>query len=285
MAQDDDGARTLRKKRLSDDETRSRMLEMGHELVAGSGLTVSLEHLSFEEVIQRSLVSRSAVYRLWPNKELYFNDLLLELAGSTNPSQAAYDRGTVDLAVQITAENLDKLATAEGRRALVVELCRRGSQQNFTALYGSAEWQTYVALTATLVSLPDGRLQTAMQQALHRSELGFIDRMTVFYESMLFLVGYRVQPGIPEGARVLTTLGGAVVEGLALNSIVVPKVADTRFVADPFAVGTAQEWTIPSIGYTSLVLGISEPDPEFTLERLESAGQLLQQIRMNESEN
>ena len=278
MSRNDEAARTLRKKRLSDDETRARMLETGQELVAGAGLTVSLEHLSFEEVIQRALVSRSAVYRLWPYKELYFSDLLLELAGSTNPSQAAYDKGTVELAVKIAIDNLEKLESPEGRRGLVVELCRQGSQQNFSALYGGTEWQTYVALTATLVSLPDGSLQTAMQQALNRSELGFIERMTSFYQVMLSLVGYRVQTQIPDGPRVLTTLGGAVVEGLALNSIVVPQVADTRFVADPFGVGEAREWTIPSVGYTSLVLGITEPDPEYTTDRLRGAEALLRQM-------
>lgn len=270
-----EGARMLRKKRLSDDETRERMLEAGKELVASSGLTVSLEHLSFEEVIQHALVSRSAVYRLWPFKELYFNELLLELAGTTNPSQAAYDQGTVDLATRVALENLDKLGTPEGRRSLMIELCRQGSQQNFKAIYGAAEWQTYVALTATLVSLPDGQLQTAMQMALHKSEVGFVDRMTSFYEVMMALLGYRVKPAIPNGPRTLTTLGGAIVEGLSLNAVTMPSVADSRFTADPFSAGEEREWTIPSLGFTSLVLGISEPDPDYSPDRIELARQML----------
>lgn len=271
--------RTLRKRRISDDETRQQMIEAGRDLVAASGLTVSLEHLSFELVIQEARVSRSAVYRLWPYKEDYFSDLLLELAGITHPATAAYDQGTVELAVRTAIENIELIDTAEGRHQLLIELCRLGAEQNFRSLHGSPDWQTYVALTATLVGLDDGRLQTGMQQALHSSETVFIGRMSSFYEQMAAILGFRVRDDVPEGFKTLATLGGAIVEGLALEAVIVPDIADRRFKAKPFGADEAREWTLPSIGYASVLMGIVEPNPTYTDEDAARAKGLLMDMR------
>jgi AcrR family transcriptional regulator len=51
-------------------------------MVHRDGLTVSLDHISLEEVIRDADVSRSAVYRRWPYKDLFFSDLVKELARS-----------------------------------------------------------------------------------------------------------------------------------------------------------------------------------------------------------
>ena len=62
------------------------MLHTATGLIDASGLTVSLDHISFEEVIQQAGVSRSAAYRRWPYKDLFFSDLLKELAQATRPA-------------------------------------------------------------------------------------------------------------------------------------------------------------------------------------------------------
>jgi AcrR family transcriptional regulator len=53
------------------------MLDAAGAMIGRTGLTVSLEHLSFEDVIHQAGVARSAVYRRWPYKDLFFSDLLL----------------------------------------------------------------------------------------------------------------------------------------------------------------------------------------------------------------
>ena len=58
--------------RLSDDETGQRMLAAAVAMVHRTGLTVSLDHISFEDVIRDADVSRSAVYRRWPYKDLFY---------------------------------------------------------------------------------------------------------------------------------------------------------------------------------------------------------------------
>jgi AcrR family transcriptional regulator len=67
-------------RRLSDHDTEQRMLKAAVAMVNRTGLTVSLDHISFEDVIRDADVSCSAVYRRWPYKDLFFSDLVKELA-------------------------------------------------------------------------------------------------------------------------------------------------------------------------------------------------------------
>ena len=69
-----------RGRRLPDRETERRMLQAAMAMVHRTGLTVSLDHISFEDVIRDADVSRSSVYRRWPYKDLFFSDLVRELA-------------------------------------------------------------------------------------------------------------------------------------------------------------------------------------------------------------
>jgi AcrR family transcriptional regulator len=68
------------------------MLKAAVAMVNRTGLTVSLDHISFEDVIRDADVSRSAVYRRWPYKDLFFSDLVKELAQA--PSLAGDPRAT-----------------------------------------------------------------------------------------------------------------------------------------------------------------------------------------------
>ena len=49
-------------------------------MISSGGLTVSLDHISLEQLIRDADVSRSTVYRRWPHKDLFFSDLVRELA-------------------------------------------------------------------------------------------------------------------------------------------------------------------------------------------------------------
>jgi AcrR family transcriptional regulator len=78
-----------RERRLSDQETERRMLGAALAVVSRTGLTVSLDHLSFEDIIRDADVSRSAVYRRWPYKDLFFSDLVKQLALDAAPGVVA----------------------------------------------------------------------------------------------------------------------------------------------------------------------------------------------------
>src|SRR6478672_2335855 len=75
-----------RNRRLSDQETRDRMLGAAIEMINRTGLTVSLDHIRFEDVIRDADVARSTAYRHWPYKDLFFSDLVKELASRGSPA-------------------------------------------------------------------------------------------------------------------------------------------------------------------------------------------------------
>jgi AcrR family transcriptional regulator len=120
-----------RRPRLSDHETEQRMLHTATALIDGSGLTVSLDHISFEEVIQQAGVSRSAAYRRWPYKDLFFSDLLKELAQAARPAAVSGFEASSAAIREIALAHLDWLETPEGRHDLVLELIRLGALNDF----------------------------------------------------------------------------------------------------------------------------------------------------------
>jgi len=137
-----------RRRRLSDQETRDRMLRTARELVQRTGLTVSLEHISFEDVIRGAGVARSTAYRHWPHKDLFFGDLVKDLARTASP-QILQDE--IELIHQILARHQDHLLTPSQRHRLLLELFRDLTRLDFEAVLHSPDWRTYIALQATCV--------------------------------------------------------------------------------------------------------------------------------------
>src|SRR5580693_309931 len=74
-------AMTARPERVPAEEVKQRMLDAGREMALEAGAALTIEHLRLEEVIQRARVPRSSVYRMWPYREEYTDDLLCYLAG------------------------------------------------------------------------------------------------------------------------------------------------------------------------------------------------------------
>ncbi|MBM7788515.1 TetR/AcrR family transcriptional regulator [Tenggerimyces flavus] len=124
-----------RRRRLSDTETAARMLAAGAKLVGRTGLTVSLEHLSLEDLIHAAGVARSAVYRRWPYKDLFFGDLLRELAASLSlpvELDAAAPQWRTYLALRATVAGLPDDALRSELRKLLAEV----DQEFFAQLPG-----------------------------------------------------------------------------------------------------------------------------------------------------
>lgn len=254
------GRAIRRSARLSDEETARRMLETGVRMVDDHGLNLSSDLLQLEDVIKAADVSRSAVYRRWPTKAHYFADLLRELAGTAQ--SGANDRETARVAVQVALENVDQFRTAPGRKLAVVEMCRVGALQNFLEVAPTREWRTYVALQATLLGLPDHLdLQNDLTAGIRNSEQDLVSRMGALYSALFEVVGYRMRPLPSVGSDTMATLGAAVVRGLAINNITVPEVGEHRFDADPFDTGSVAEWSLPALGFASIILNLVEQDP------------------------
>lgn len=235
------------------------MLQAAVAMVHHGGLTVSLDHISFEDVIRDADVSRSAVYRRWPYKDLFFSDLVRELAKHAAPPAIASDEA--ELIRRIVAQRLDWLETPELRHSLLIELFRQLPLFDFQALYGSAEWRTYIALHATFMSLADGELRNQVQVALAQSEQRRVARVAKAWERGAALVGYRLRPELAATFNTLATLIDATMRGLVIMALSMPELAAQRAKASAFGAAVKDEWSLPAMGIASIALAFLEPDP------------------------
>jgi AcrR family transcriptional regulator len=240
------------------------MLATAVARVHRSGLTVSLDHISLEEVIRDAGVSRSAVYRRWPYKDLFFSDLVKELAKDATPPIVP---GELELIRSVVAGRQDWLNTPELRHGLVVELFRQLALFDFEAVYGSTEWRTYLALHATFLSLADGRLRDEVQAILARSEQNRIALIAAAWERLAGLFGYRLRPELAITYETIATLLTASLRGLVIMALSTPGIAGYRTRARPFGATEAAEWSQPALGMASLAWAALEPDPAVEWDR------------------
>jgi AcrR family transcriptional regulator len=245
------------------------MLQCAAAMVNRDGLTVSLDHISFEDVIRDAGVARSAAYRRWPYKDLFFSDLLKNLARAATPAAVAAESATAEVLRRVALRHVHWLETAELRRQLCVELIRQGALDDFEMIYGSKEWRTYLALHATYLSLADGDLRDEVQRALAQSDQEFITRIATAWASISRLLGYRLRPELDTTFETLGRLLSATMRGLVIMALSTPDVATSRTHAAPFGATTA-EWSLAAMGIASVAGALLEPDPtiEWNNERI-----------------
>src|SRR5215472_10797837 len=159
---------SVRPERVPAEEVRQRMLDAGRELALESGAALTVEHLSLEEIIQRARVPRSSVYRMWPYKDDYIDELLTYLAGpgSWFSDRVVFDPETFAVIERVLSENRHLLATTEGRRALLCEIVRLATVRNYEALTESQAWRLHAALIATLGATRSGEAQLKIAASL-----------------------------------------------------------------------------------------------------------------------
>lgn len=268
------------RRRLKEEDVRREMLKAARELIYELGITVSLEGLSMEDVIHRAAVPRSSVYRLWPYKGDFIDDLLSELAGPSAFGLAGFDQETLDKAGEVVERNLDKLGTAEDRRAVLLEAIRVGAQQNVEALAASYEWHAYTALQVTARSTRDPEARARISTQLERSEAMFISTMSAFYTKVFELLGVRVRS--PYRIEHVAAAGAAVLEGIALRKVLTNTSRDnppdlhvigeggltlTELVDAPIPGraldGGTTDWSLASVAYLGVFDALVEPDPDY----------------------
>ena len=250
-----------RGRRLPEDETEHRMLQAALAMVNRTGLTVSLEHISFEDVIRAADVSRSSAYRRWPHKDLFFSDLVLELARNPTPGIVSDE---IDLIRRIAAGRLDQLTDPQARHTLIVELFRQLAVLDFETLYSSPGWRTYLALHATLLSLADGGLRNQVQAALAHAERDRLARVARAWELMAGLLGYRLRAEAGVTFERLAELVSATMRGMVMTAVTVPGIAGYRTAAQPFGAPEVGEWSLPALGLGAIATAFLEPDPGIT---------------------
>lgn len=238
------------------------MLDAALATVNHTGLTVSLDHISFEDVIREAGVSRSAVYRRWPYKDLFFSDLLQELARAAAPAAAVSAETSKEVLSSVVAAHLDHLDSAQGRRDLVVELIRQGAVGDFEAVYNSTEWRTYLALHATFLSLPDGTLRDEVQSALVVSARGFVDRIAQNWQRLATIFGYRLRQDSGGSFETIATMATAALRGMVIMALSDTALVTHRVRANPLGASDTADWSLTGLAVAGIASAHLEPDPD-----------------------
>jgi AcrR family transcriptional regulator len=269
-----------RRPRMTADEVRAQMLETAYDMAMETGIRLSVDDLSLEEVIQRARVPRSSVYRLWPYKDAFINDLLCHMAGSAGWFRGgdAFDPQTFDVVHQVIDQHTDLLTTPQGRRAVLCEVVRQAVARNFTAFQETTKWRNSVALMATIdpAAPADSRIAATLDDA----ETMATRSVGALIEEVMTKLGLR----LCDPARTVEHLviaGRVVVQGLAVRynlalamaslppseepspGHAIEVLGDT--LPGPGIGGQQAEWTLAAIAYLGLVDTFLEPDPDFRI--------------------
>lgn len=280
-----------RPERVAAEEVRQRMLDAGRELALEAGAALTIEHLRLEEVIQRARVPRSSVYRLWAYREQYTDDLLCYLAGpgSSFADRTVFDPETVTVIGRVLTENRHRLATPDGRRALMCEVVRLSVARNYAALTESPPWRLQMALMATLGSTRSGEARQHIAAALEDSQRRSRESLVAVLGQITQVLGLRLRSPAYTLDHVQLA-GGLLVQSLALRNVQVQAARGTADGAGPHAgpdgLGTASdtalvngllndpvpgpgldgepaEWTLAAFAYLGVIDSFLELDPDF----------------------
>jgi AcrR family transcriptional regulator len=250
------------------------MLDAAVAMVNQTGLTVSLDHISYEDVIRDARVSRSTVYRRWPYKDLFFSELLKELAKAATPAAVSSEATSIPLIRQIILGHRDWLATPELRDQLLLELIRQGSENDFLTMYGSTEWRTYLALHATFLSVADEQLRHDLEVALAASERNFVGRVAAAWELLAKLLGYRLRPETGGSYESFARIAIASLRGEVLMARSDPDLGQRNIHGRPFGAKFETDWSPSGFSLASQAMACFEPDPDTTWDDARIGGVL-----------
>jgi AcrR family transcriptional regulator len=251
---------SARSKRLSKGELREQVLRAGTALLGEGGVTVSLHHLNMEELIRRVGVPRSSAFAAFGGKEELLTDLMVRLLQPEDGGTAGLFPDTARVATETITRHAHRMRRADGSRdpegthAVIREAVRVTLRQNVEETMASTQWQTFLALAATVPSLPPGRRER-VADALRLAEAQFREGMTDFYAAAFELMGLRPRPGVQW--HHVVTAGAAIVEGVVSRRRMGSPIADEPILA-PGIDGEPVEWTLAALAYLALIEGLTE---------------------------
>ncbi|AXE39899.1 TetR/AcrR family transcriptional regulator [Acidipropionibacterium virtanenii] len=248
---------TGRRGRLSDAQTERRMLDAGARFVAENGLSLSLEHLSMEDLIRDAGVSRTSSYRRWPTKDQFAASLLLEIARATELSS------DIDALVAALTDDIAAIdvTTPEGRRTALVEALRVLMQTDLVTMLGSPRWRTYMVLRAGHIGLPDAELRTRVAEALTATEQRFTATRARAFETLCGIIGYRLDEPDATTWEQLSLSVGAMATGMLIRGYSDPTPIVALTPRRVLGSQVVSPWSAAALGAVGVFMDAVQPDP------------------------
>lgn len=243
------------------------MLSAALSLVNERGISTGLESLPFDEVIRAAEVSRTSAYRRWPQRGLFYGEVLTELArGATLPVPGE------DLVVAVArtlAERADHLDSPRAHRDLVVELLRLSIGADFDLVSTSPQWRTYRLLLASYQGIEDPVVRDAVTEALVESDQRAVALRARIYAQFAALLGYRLVPPLsgPDGFEWMSRAAGASMTGVLAQISLGDDSMQRARPMRAFGSSTTASWTPGVYIVTSTVLSYIEVDPGVVWDR------------------
>lgn len=236
------------------------MLDAALEITQETGVQFSLNGLVFDEVVRRAGVSRTSAYRRWPTRDLFYGDVLVELAKGT--ILVGSDDVVLLQLIPIIRERADSMATAQDHRNLVIELLRVSLQADYGHISTSLQWKTFHALLASHTGIADTELRERVASSLAATLNGFNERRARLYAQMSALIGYRLIPPLvgPEGFDLMSRAQGALFLGALRDEATLRQVEVPRIMR-AFGSTELREWTPTIYMLAASILAYVEPDP------------------------
>ena len=253
-----------RRSRIRASEVRRRVLDVALERVESTGLAIGFEHIVMDELIREAGVPRSSTYRLWDSKEAFIADLLAEIAADTSNKLA--DDETLAISERILFDNIDLLASERERSRVMYEVIRVALAHNYRAVIASVAWQSYVGLSATLLSHLESGAREDIDRSLRDGSDEFIERMAEFHGWFSSILGYRLRAEWDGDYRPYAVVISAVVEGLGLRHLGNPALVDAEYRGPATIGGESPAWSLPAIALVAILERFLEPDPDYDVE-------------------
>lgn len=247
-------------KRISEQETKQRMLDIASELLVVSGPTVGLDVIRMEKVITAAKVSRASAYRAWPSKADFLSDALVTALGQvTMLPEGLAEIKQLKTLIESHSNHWD---TAEGRRSFVVNALRISVDADIRRMLASPHWRLFVGISANFPGLEDEDLKADVAAELARIQQSFVTRRARIYQQLCTLIGYRQRaPWVgPAGFRALSELAGLTMNGILNRGLSDPGWLDQRTELALFDAPAAL-WSQAEIAMLTVLLGHLEPDP------------------------
>ncbi|RLP09507.1 TetR/AcrR family transcriptional regulator [Propionibacterium australiense] len=268
------------RRRISEQETRRRVLDQAGDRLVEQGLSVGLDAIRMEQVIADAGVSRASAYRCWPHRTDFLADVLVHAISRT--SLIPEDDETIARLLGALEARREVLDTEQGRRDVVVEALRVSLDADIRRMLASPKWRLFMALSVTHQTLPDEGLRATVAGSLDEMEHALAQRRAGVYEAMAAMIGYRQRPPWigAEGFMALSQLSGLAMRGVLSRALGDPSWLDERTELTLFGASEPAPWSQPEIAMTTVLLGHLEPDPsiDWTPERIAASEERFAEI-------